>query len=109
MALSVGEKSNVTAENIVIRDAAIGIVRKDLSVLKVRHAKIGDISKYGLMAYQKKSSYGAARLIADSIEFGKGNMSALAQTGSEILIDGKPVPTRELDVQALYSEPFPQK
>ena len=108
-ALSVGEKSNVTAENIVIRDAAIGIVSKDLSVLKVRHAKIGDISKYGLMAYQKKSSYGAARLIADSIEFGKGNMSALAQTGSEILIDGKPVPTRELDVQALYSEPFPQK
>ena len=52
-ALSVGEKSKVTAENIVIRNTAIGIVSKNLSTLDVRQVVFGEISKYGLMAYQK--------------------------------------------------------
>jgi hypothetical protein len=56
----------------------------------------------GMMAYTKTPEDGPATIDAVGIQFSDTTSEALAQTGSEIRIDGAAITPVELDVEKLY-------
>jgi hypothetical protein len=101
-ALSVGERSTMTANNIVIANAATGAASKDGSRLTVEGADISGASVAGFMAYIKKQEYGPATIIARGTLLRGNNRNAWSQTNSSITIDEKPVAVQNIDVERLY-------
>ena len=103
-ALSVGEGSRMEARGVRIEDAGTGAASKDGSSLVLSDSVIEGSRVAGLMAYQKKPVYGAARLSARGVTItGAGAPAALVQTGSALTIDGVRVAARKLNVDRLYN------
>ena len=103
-ALSVGEGSRMEARGVRIEDAGTGAASKDGSSLVLIDSVIEGSRVAGLMAYQKKPVYGAARLAARGVTItGEGTPAALVQTGSELTVDGVRVAARKLNVDRLYN------
>ena len=101
-ALSVGERSHVTANHLMITHSGSGAVSKDGSKLIINNSKIQNITHYALMAYIKKSEFGPGKIIVNNTTIERVNKKAIAQKGSEIQIDSQPIETVELDVKQLY-------
>ena len=101
-ALSVGERSRMTAARITVLDSGSGAVAKDGSALDISDSEIRNPANAGLMAYIKKPEYGAARIIAAGVRITGAPDDARAQTGSEIVVDGQAVATEAFDVEELY-------
>lgn len=101
-ALSVGERSAITAGNIVIANAATGAASKDGSRLDITGADISTASIAGLMAYIKKPEYGPASIVARDTLFRGNERDAWAQTGNTITIDNRAVTPQSIDVERLY-------
>lgn len=59
--ISAGEKSEVTANQIVIRNAKVGIASKDMSVINIEDVQIFNTG-IGFAAYQKKPEFGPASI-----------------------------------------------
>lgn len=102
-ALSVGENSQLKASDININNVAIGAASKDGSHLLISNSKFSNIKKAGLMAYIKKSEYGPAEILAETLEFTSTKKQALAQQGNKIVVDGVEILSGELNVEELYS------
>lgn len=103
--VSAGESSDVTVEDCVVSGASIGIASKDNASVAVRGFKGDGIINYALAAYTKKPEYGPSSIDAEGVEFGNcGRGLCLAQTGHEILINGQPMPTSEVDVGEMYRQ-----
>lgn len=101
-ALSVGERSSMTAKDVVVEHSGTGAASKDGSFLELSNALITDVTVAGLMTYVKKPEYGPARIIATGIEYSGGAPFARAEKGSEIVVDGNEIEPENMDVQALY-------
>lgn len=101
-ALSVGEKSQVTARDLQIRDVGTAFASKDGSELDVADSALTDVHYVGLMAYTKKAEYGPARLAASRIQLVRVARGALVQHGSRLQIDGREIEPETLDVDQLY-------
>ncbi|MBS1248834.1 MAG: hypothetical protein MAG431_00398 [Chloroflexi bacterium] len=103
-AISVGEESEVTLENLSIRDVNIGIASKDLSTLVADSIIIDNAKIAALAAYVKKPQYGPATLEATNVEILNTETPALCQTGSQLLLNGESIPPEDIDVDALYEQ-----
>jgi hypothetical protein len=101
--LSIGERSNVIAENITVEGADFGVASKDLSLTIVNNAHISK-TKYGLASYQKKPEYGPASIEASSVRFDNVQKEVLCQTGSSVIANGKDYPSEEVDIDKLYEK-----
>ena len=102
-AISVGEKSNLEANEINIKTADIGTASKDGSTLFLSNSNFNEIKKAGLMAYIKKDEYGPAKIVAKNLEFKSTRYNALAQKENKIFIDGFEIPGTDINVKELYS------
>jgi hypothetical protein len=101
-ALSVGEKSTMSASNITIDTAGTGAASKDGSALDLKDTKISNASFAGLTAYIKKPEYGPAEIIATNVAINGAQTPVLVQTGSRVQVDGEDSETQDIDVDALY-------
>jgi hypothetical protein len=101
-ALSVGEKSFMKASRLDINTVGIGAASKDASHLEISDSVIKKTKQAGLMAYVKKPEYGPAEIKAVNLVFMDTPHSAKSQKGSNIIIDGKPVATEDIDVNYMY-------
>ena len=101
-ALSVGERSRLTATKVTIENVGTGAASKDGSHLVIEDSSIQSSRIAGLLAYIKKPEYEPATIEAENIIFRANTIRARAQTGSTITIDGEVVPTEDLDVEELY-------
>lgn len=101
--LSIGEKSNVSGENIKIEKANFGIVSKDFSQTVINDVYIKE-ARFGLAAYQKKPEYGPAKINANNIQFIDVKKKVLCQEKSIVIIDGEEYPGEKLDVEKLYNQ-----
>ena len=101
-ALSVGENSNMRANEINIKAADIAAATKDGSRLFLSNSILTKIKKAGLMAYIKKAEYGPAEIIAKNLEFNSTDQHAVVQKENKISIDGIAVLPTGLDVEKLY-------
>ncbi len=61
-AISVGERSTLEVDHVEINKSTIGLVSKDMSILKVSNFLSNDVSSCG-EAYQKKQEFGGAILV----------------------------------------------
>lgn len=103
-AISSGEASNVTAEELDIRNAIIGLASKDNSELTVTGAKLL-ACKYPVAAFQKKPEFGPANINATNVEIIEAKEGSLVQVGSTVTLNGVRVPTRHLDIlKILYAQ-----
>ena len=108
-AVSVGEASVFSAEDLLIENAGTGLVSKDSSTTRIRDSRMSEIVYVGMMAYVKKPEYGPAVLYADNVEIHGTGEAALAQTGSTVVVDGLEIPAVDLDVDALYEQGYMKK
>lgn len=102
--ISAGEESEVTITNVQIFDVGIGVASKDLSRVMLSQSSIRNAHFAALSAYIKKPVYGPAWLDAQEVIIFDSAASAVAQSGSTILIDGQKVDVVDLDVDRLYAE-----
>lgn len=102
-AISVGEASRLVAQNVAIEDCGVGVASKDGSEVTIHESTIRSAVHAGLMAYAKKTEYGATRLDAEGVDVLECRTSALSQTGSTLLLNGDRIPTQPLDVDLLYA------
>jgi hypothetical protein len=86
-AISVGERSKVKIEDIVVQNATNAIVSKDGSVVEVEDASLKNIDR-ALVVIKKKSGYEPATLTAKRISFDNVNTPYLLEQGSTLQIDG---------------------
>jgi hypothetical protein len=101
-ALSVGERSRARIEGGAAMDVAVGVAAKDASEVEVSGLAI-EARNYALAAFVKKPEFGPARLSARGLVFGSAGLGpTIAQTGCVLEIDGVPVPTEDVDVEASY-------
>ena len=63
--ISVGEKSNLYGEEIIIKNSKIGIAVKDSSTTKVKKYLANDVFKCGSV-YRKKKEFIGGRLIIEN-------------------------------------------
>jgi len=101
-AVSVGEASDVDMQSLQIQEVASGIVVKDGSYASVNEVSFDLIAHDSLMVYEKKPSYGPARLEAGNLRWIRGERSFVAQEGSSLVVEGRRIPTSRVDVEALY-------
>jgi hypothetical protein len=101
-ALSVGEKSVMTASGIHADHVGTGAVSKDGSQLNISDSTMTGITNAGLMAYIKKPEFGPAKIEAKGIQFAEATIPARAQKGSAIFLDGREIETEDVDVNSMY-------
>jgi hypothetical protein len=100
--LSVGERSHVTARDLEIMNAWIGIASKDLSQVVVRNLNISD-SEYGLALYQKKSEFGPGSLAVNNLEMTDVTVPHLVEVQSSLVVDdGEIAADQENVYQQIY-------
>lgn len=104
-AISVGERSRVTATGIRAEHCGICAVSKDDSTLEIIDSTISRANIAGLMSYVKKPEYGPAALIGKRIDILDTDTPAQAQHGSRLELNGENIKTQALDIDALYQAP----
>ena len=85
--LSIGEKSNIYANNISISKVSIGVAVKDGSLLDMENADIS-YSDNGILAYIKKNEYSPAKANLKNINFQSTKLNFRAEASSKIFLDG---------------------
>ena len=91
-AISAGEASEMSGNNITVSGGEIGIVSKDLSTVDFSTVLISG-TRLGFSAFQKKSEFGAGRINIDQLSISGADEDYLIETGSELIIDGTAVAT----------------
>ncbi len=104
-AISGGEASTLTIKNIQLNKANFGIVAKDATNIKASLITARDITHKALMSYSKKSIFGAAQLFADDFKCldQDCNKKLTAETGSVLVVNGKQLTSKELNIKNLYN------
>ncbi len=88
--LSAGEESTVTVVHLIVENANLGAVAKDLSTLVIRKIELRDV-RQGFAAYVKKAEYGPATMTVE--EYKAENVPVLSsiEKGSVLTLAGKKI------------------
>lgn len=86
-AISIGETSTVSMENIWVNHSYVGIATKDGSTVSARGVTILD-SPYALAVYPKKPEYGPSSLTVAALDTGGVGKLYVVETGSSLILDG---------------------
>jgi hypothetical protein len=98
--ISLGEKSMVSGENIIIQDTVVGIASKDLSRGDFDRVKI-EKSKFGLAVYQKKAIFGPGFLHVKNFTGTELENNWLIEMRSTLKIDGNEIDGKERQLAKL--------
>ena len=88
--ISVGENSQVSASDISIEGATIGVASKDLSKLDVANLTMKEVGT-GFTAFQKKPTFGPAEIRAKNVIEEKVKHLHIIEVGSLLTLDGLPI------------------
>lgn len=91
-AISAGENSTITGENIHVSGGEIGVVSKDLSKINLTNLSIID-TRLGISAFQKKSEYGVASIQISKLTLKNNELDYLIENRSSLIIDNVAVKT----------------
>ncbi len=95
-AISVGEKSKISIEDISVFNSKIGLASKDNSNVEAKKVKITN-TRYGVVSYMKKNEYGPSRININNILVSNSEENYLAEKGSSIKVDNRDIPSVEFD------------
>ena len=99
-AISIGEGSTLTGNNIQIVGGEIGVVSKDLSTITLRNINIKD-SRLAISAFQKKSEFGPGKIAIEDLVLVNNGLDYLIEENSELAIDNVLVETKSKKVVEL--------
>jgi hypothetical protein len=102
-ALSVGERSQLQASEVSIRDCGTGLASKDDSVTNIEDSSLHKLKHAGVIAYTQKPEFGGARIETRNLQIKNTKHRYIAQHGSEIQVDGKKLETVPLNLEEFYS------
>ena len=85
--LSAGEKSELIAKNVTIRNSEIAVASKDLSEISAESINISDC-RIGYTVFQKKSEYGAAVIRVSGGRLINVELQYLLEENSALIVDG---------------------
>jgi hypothetical protein len=108
-AISVGENSLLTGENIQIYQASVGVASKDGSLTNLNNIQFENISFSPLMVYNKKKNYGPGSINANGAIYQSNVNKPLRQIGSFLNVNGELISEVPLDVKDLYENSFMSK
>jgi hypothetical protein len=103
-AISVGERSQLTAEKLTIEHVGIGIAVKNGSRGELTDSTLHDVRDVALVAYVNRGEFGPAELVADRNRITNADVVALAQAKNRILIDGAEVKPVDAALDRLYKD-----
>ena len=104
-ALSIGEGSRVEASDCHVESAMIAASSKDRSTVSIDRLKVDEVERFVAVAYIKKPQFGPASITVNGLTWGGAAEPAfLVQTSCAMQIDGRDIPTQDLDVKALYEQ-----
>ena len=88
--ISIGEKSEISLNNIHIENSKYGLVIKDDSSLYGNNINLDNI-EYGLALYRKKKRYKPPRSTINNIKFNNIRKNKiLVEDNAKLTLDGKP-------------------
>lgn len=87
-ALSAGENSQISSNNISISESKYGIVSKDLSVISANEIFFSNVNSIAL-AFQKKNEYGPAEIFLSKFSNSNDNNNFIVDKFSSITLDKK--------------------
>lgn len=90
-AISIGEKSRISIEDISVFDSNIGLASKDNSNVNANKVKISN-TRYGVVSYMKKNEYGPSKIIISDILVSNSEQKYLVEKGSSIKVDNRDIP-----------------
>ena len=96
--ISVGEKSNITVENIKLENTNIALASKDLSSLNLDNVEILN-SNVAVAAYQKKPEYGPGFASITNISIKDSKNKFVAMNNSKIKITGEYIKSTEINLE----------
>ncbi len=88
-AISVGEKSQLISDNLLIKQTSTGVASKDLSTAKLSNISFEDVKGTGLITYIKKPEYGPASITCGNCTFINTAETYANQSYSTITLDDK--------------------
>ncbi|WP_299674539.1 hypothetical protein [uncultured Dokdonia sp.] len=91
-AISAGENSTITGQDIKVFGGEIGVVSKDLSNVRLANVHITD-TRLGISAFQKKSEYGVATIILKDAILKDNELDYLIENKSSLILNDIAVET----------------
>lgn len=101
-AISIGEASRVSVYDARIADIGVGVAVKDYSRARIEGLDIRRARVAAVMAYNKKAEYGGVLLEIVDFHTEDVEQEVINQLDSTVLIEGSPVPSREVNVDYYY-------
>ena len=95
-AISIGEKSKISIENISILNSKVGLASKDNSKVEARKVEIKN-TRYGVVAYEKKNEYGPSKININEILISNSEEKFLVEKGSSIKVNNRDIPSVDFD------------
>ena len=102
-AISCGEGSTLTVDDVHISNTGTGLASKDSSKVTISNSTFEDIKFFAVIAYMKKPEYGFGHVTASKLIIEGSGVPFRAQKGSSIEVDGKMIPPVDVNVDALYT------
>jgi hypothetical protein len=103
-AISVGERSLLSAENLTIEHVGIGVAAKNGSHAELMDSTLHDIRDVALIAYMNRGEFGPSTLIAERNRITNADLVALTQAGNRILLDGLSLKPVDAALDQLYKD-----
>lgn len=105
-AISVGERSQLSAQNVTITNAELGVNSKDASVVNISNSTIAN-TRIPIIAFMKKAEYGPSAIYVESVIMKNFESPYMLEGESQIFIDGeKKTATHENLKSLLYGVEF---
>ena len=99
-ALSATKDSLVEADALDIERVGIAFAATG-AVGEIRNSRIRDVVRVAFLAYVKDREFGPGKLRAQGNRVEGAALVAVAQHGSEVVVDGESVPTVDVDLESL--------
>jgi len=103
-AISVGERSSLTASGLTIDHVGIGITSKNGSTAEVSESEFTDVSDVALVVYMNQPEFGPGSLKAANNRILRTALPALAQTGSRLELDGRAIRPIDAAINRLHKD-----
>jgi len=103
-AISVGERSRLSAHGVEIEHAGIGLASKNGSEAEIANSTFRDIADVALVAYMNRPEFGPGSLTAEGNRITGTTLPALAQTGNRVLLDGTILQPVDAAIDRLYKD-----
>ena len=100
-AISVGERSELSADRIRVVRTSIGIASKNSSQAAIRDSVFDNVSLVGLIAYRNRAEYEPGVIVSNGNEFRRTTRVALAETGSRIVVDGAETRVEDVSIASV--------